>query len=687
MKLFVKIITAVTLITVLMAGMFSVSTSALGSDYTVYNSDKIYLPETYAYVDTISGIDSAPASFSSPGDLFIDGSDNMYIADTGNNRIVKLDKNGKFLFEIAEWGDAQALLNPTCVFADEKGDIYITDTGNYRIVVFDKNGKYLRELGKPSSDLLKNLTIYMPDSVIFSDKTRYMYVIAGKQLLTIDKDNYFQGYLGAEPVKFSLKNFLVRRFGSQTQIDNLKQSEPVSYQNVCLNNGNIYAVTLGKKNNIKVLNGIGNNIFPSGNYGETTVDMDTQTVAEPDFQDIAVDPSGNILVAQKNNSRIYAYDNDGNMLFSFGGKGDTAGNFEEISSIAINSKGHLYILDSVQNSIQIMRPTYFTEKVFLGNDQYLDGKYEEAMETWTEIASLCPGYVLAHRKIGDVLFKQKDFEAAADAYMKAKDSGGYAKAYDKISNKTMKKYFALAALGLAALLLGFYFLTNFYKKWSKKVERKLYFETMSPTKTFLYLIPFTMFHPVMGFDRIKYNRKKIPYWLCLLILLTVPVVCVIKVAFGNYAVSGITIRDTSLFYESAIILGPLLLWVILSYLCTSLMSGEATIGETIAAACYSLLPWIVFTPVLTGISYFVGADNLVFFKGAELLLLVWVIAYLLLALGNMNDYSLGKTILVTFISLFGMIVVCLAALLLSSLTVQLIDQVAKLINEFNTLKM
>ena len=150
--------------------VFSITCFADGSDYVIYEEQKAVLPKVYEYVTTITGVSSQMnRSFAAPNDVFIDKNGFIFIADSGNDRILKLDSTGKLLLEISSFED-DYLINPTSVYVDESGRIFVTDTGNYRILVFDKNGKCLEKNGKPESDLLSGLTIYMPDRVVYSEK-------------------------------------------------------------------------------------------------------------------------------------------------------------------------------------------------------------------------------------------------------------------------------------------------------------------------------------------------------------------------------------------------------------------------------------------------------------------------------------------------------------------------------------
>jgi DNA-binding beta-propeller fold protein YncE len=89
----------------------------------------------------------APGTFNEPWGVAVDAQGNVFVADTWNHRVQKLDANGKFLSEWSTTGpgneEPHQLWGPRGIVVSSAGRVYVTDTGNKRVVVFDANGKFL----------------------------------------------------------------------------------------------------------------------------------------------------------------------------------------------------------------------------------------------------------------------------------------------------------------------------------------------------------------------------------------------------------------------------------------------------------------------------------------------------------------------------------------------------------------
>ncbi len=128
----------------------------------IYIADRsrIRKVDTSGIVSTVAGSgnhgfsgDGGPATEASvryPTGVFVDGSGNIYIADTNNIRIRKVDTSG-IISTVAGngtrgfsgdggLGTSASLENPTAVFVDGSRNIYIADCGNHRIRKVDTSG-------------------------------------------------------------------------------------------------------------------------------------------------------------------------------------------------------------------------------------------------------------------------------------------------------------------------------------------------------------------------------------------------------------------------------------------------------------------------------------------------------------------------------------------------------------------
>jgi DNA-binding beta-propeller fold protein YncE len=117
----------------------------------------------------------------------------MFVADGYNGtRVVKLDKNGKFLMDWGSKGTPPNEKRPA-YFNNVHGiavdpqtrQVFVNDRGNHRVQVFDENGKYLREwsFGEDPSDIH---LIY-----IGADRTLWAYDRGTSKMLKYD----LQGHL------------------------------------------------------------------------------------------------------------------------------------------------------------------------------------------------------------------------------------------------------------------------------------------------------------------------------------------------------------------------------------------------------------------------------------------------------------------------------------------------------------
>jgi DNA-binding beta-propeller fold protein YncE len=104
--------------------------------------------------------------FNKPTDVAFAGNGDFYVSDGyGNSRVVKLDKDGRFLFAWGKKGTGPGEFDtPHAIRLDSKGDVYVADRENKRIQVFTPEGKFIRQF---AAGIAPYGLFIMPDDTLF----------------------------------------------------------------------------------------------------------------------------------------------------------------------------------------------------------------------------------------------------------------------------------------------------------------------------------------------------------------------------------------------------------------------------------------------------------------------------------------------------------------------------------------
>lgn len=95
-----------------------------------------------------------PDRFNRPTDIAWDAAGNIFISDGyGNSRVVKFDKDGKFIKSVGTRGKGPLQFNtPHTIATDAQGNVYVGDRGNRRIQILDNDlnlKKIIDNVGAP----------------------------------------------------------------------------------------------------------------------------------------------------------------------------------------------------------------------------------------------------------------------------------------------------------------------------------------------------------------------------------------------------------------------------------------------------------------------------------------------------------------------------------------------------------
>ncbi|MHB8963390.1 MAG: hypothetical protein ACYC5K_09590, partial [Saccharofermentanales bacterium] len=427
----------------------------------------------------------------------------------------------------------------------------------------------------------------------------------------------------------------------------------------------------------------GGNVFPDKYYGE--MNASEQFNFKPAFVDLAVDRNGIIYAAEMVTGMIYVYDGDGNNLSVFGGTGKTMGHFELISSVAVNSKGDLFVLDSVNNVIQVLQPTELMNNIIKATTLYNYGDYDGAGQPWDNVLKMDSTNYLANMGFAKSAYMERDYREAMKLYKNSLDPQGYSNAFYFYRLGIFRNYFfPIVFAGIVLMML----LVLAFKLIKKRADR-LFDEGVVLQGSFspaghLDIGILTFFHPIEGFMMIKRNRSKLKLWTPAILFIAFVTVRLVFVYTVHFPLSDVSAIYSDFLKQAGFLAFPLLSVVLVGYILTSLSDGKQTFTEMATASMYSFLPYIILTLPISLVSQLMCLSENGLFGALNAGVWIWSISLLLISVKTMNQYTFGKLIWTIFKILFGVISFWMICALLYIVFFQSVSLVSGIYEEFVT---
>lgn len=634
-----------------------------------------------------------------PKDLFITGSDEIYVADTGNNRIVHLSQDGR-LIRVLDSPDS-ALNKPQGVFVTDDGRIYIADTGNQRVVLLNKEGRFEREYKRPDSRYLSDTYIFDPIKIVV-DKRGFLYVatLGGYQgMLQMDPDGGFQGFYGTNQSELSLTDRLKKLFYSKEMYAKELSKLPGSVNSATIDDdGFIYTVTSGpniSKNQLKKLNFSGQNLLDKADeyainyrgggalaFGETR--NDSTMLRKPKLIDVAVSPNGNMTVIDGEFNYVSQYDAYGNLLFFWSASHSPGtqqvGLPKSLAAIASGSDNSLLIADDQENIIHVYEPTEFGELVFDANALMLEGKYGESEKLWKQVLRYHSKFPIAQLGLAKAAYHAGDYQTAKTMFREAGVQKGYSDAYWQIRLAWFQKYFSVIATGViigSLVLFGVDRLTkNKPFRLNRRTRKRKAPMLLQQLKQALYILK----HPVDGFTGLRFENKGsyTSAFLILVVVFTAILFERINTSFTFNKFEVYTINAGSVFVQTFAVW---LLWVICHYLIGAIQRGEARFRDVFIGSAYCLVPLIIIGIPMTLLSNVMTGSEGAIYRFMDSGMMIWTGLLFFWKVQSLQNYSVGETVINILSTLFTMIVVGVLVFITFGLTGDLIDFVKSIYME------
>ncbi|MFC4800126.1 6-bladed beta-propeller [Neobacillus sp. GCM10023253] len=177
----------------------------------LYNGNISIFNEKGKFIDYFAKKTFTEKNISSPAALRIIDK-KVYMTDIKTNKAYVLDMNGKLLLEVGKPGTKEGEFNaPNGITTDGEGNIYVVDTGNQRVQIFDKDGKFVKIINGSTNG--QGESIFVNPRGIGVDSRGIMYVVSNLThfVYGFDKDGkkvFEMGGMGENNGQFSLPNGL-----------------------------------------------------------------------------------------------------------------------------------------------------------------------------------------------------------------------------------------------------------------------------------------------------------------------------------------------------------------------------------------------------------------------------------------------------------------------------------------------
>ena len=277
---------------------------------------------TGTYASQFGSAGTGNGQFNNPTGAFDDGS-NLWVVDSGNDRVQEFDYTGAYVGQFGSAGAGNEQFNdPTGIAEDDNGNFWVADSGNNRIEEFDDTGAYIGQFGSAGTG---NGQFNHPTDIAQDD--------AGNMWIVDSGNNRIQ--------KFDDTGAYKAQFGS-AGAGNGQFNDPseITFDS----NNDIWIVDNGN-NRIQEFDDTGAYVAQTGSYG----------TGNGQFKNpigITVDSYGNIYVTDGSNDNVQKFSSSNNAISQIGSYGASNGQFHNVTAVAIDPSGNVWATDSARHTIQ-----------------------------------------------------------------------------------------------------------------------------------------------------------------------------------------------------------------------------------------------------------------------------------------------------------------------------------------------
>lgn len=479
-SMFVLLLTAVTIVC-----SVPMQVEAAELPYTTYNynywQDIVYAPAAYEPDFSVSGKDLSYngepiGAFVTPQDLCVSPDGLIYLADTGNNRIVIMDDKmtevKKIITGFDNAGTEDSFKQPTGVAVSEKNQLYIADSQNRRIVVLNEDGTLARIVDNPTAEVLDEGFVFVPlkVSVDYADR---IYCVAQNMfegIMVFETNGQFTGFFGTINVEITLWERFWRKIASKEERAKSQLFIPTEFTGIDIDpDGFVYASNIDPNGvqGVRRLNPRGEDVIKKGVKqnlgGDLQIDGTTDYSGPSQFVDVVYRDNGIYSCMDRKRGRVFTYDHEGNLLYIFGGLGTQSGTFK--LPVAVEDiDGDILVLDATDAKVTYFKETEYGRLINQAVGLRYDGDEAQAVDLWQKVLILDENNELANTGIGKAYLTAGDYVQAMKYLKLGMAREYYSVAYRRYRNDFLTNNASVFLTGLIVVIVLIVIYNNLKKR-------------------------------------------------------------------------------------------------------------------------------------------------------------------------------------------------------------------------------
>ena len=319
------------------------------------------------FIKQIGSGGSGNGQFVDASAMTTDPSKNIYVADRGNQRIQKLNPDEAFLFAIGCASDAPGQFNtPEKITIGPDERVYVADAGNQRVQIFERSGAFVYELFMGYDPLAvavdsegfiytvgngKTIDKYFPNGglastlvpdVVYPDHPENGYVHFVDIVLAPTSHHLYVADQANEIIYEITSDGTVIRHWKVAGANEIKGIDVAP-------DGSIYVLESSL-----IIHKFHADGTPVLQWGSTAHGTENGRFSnDPAPTDLAMDPSGDVWVADIGNHRLQRFDADGYWQETIDKYHTASGGFAVIQGLAFDGDNKLYAAELGNNRVEV----------------------------------------------------------------------------------------------------------------------------------------------------------------------------------------------------------------------------------------------------------------------------------------------------------------------------------------------